>query len=72
MGMIFVLKKALPKNNRYYAVVDKHSNIRVIKHRCYANLYLNGEPWLDKRALPDIPSYFCTYCNHHCTVSYIY
>jgi len=52
-------QKALLKNNRYYAVVDGHSNIAVIKHRYHANLYLNGESWLYKRALADIPNYLC-------------
>jgi len=58
---IFAPKKALSKNNRYYAVVDRHSNIAVIKARYHANLY--GEPRLHKRALADIPSYLCTYYN---------
>jgi len=28
-----IFKKTLSKNNRYYAVVDRHSNITVIKLR---------------------------------------
>jgi len=56
-------KKVLWRNNRYYVFVDSHSNIAVIKLRYHANLYLNGEPWLHKRALPLVPCYSCTNCN---------
>jgi len=45
---------SLSRNNRYYAVVDKHLNITDIKQCYHANLYL--KPWLHK-ALPDIPSF---------------
>jgi len=57
----------LSKNNRYRAIADYYLNITVTKHRYRANLFLNGEPWLHKRALPDVPS-------HHFVirVSYIY
>jgi len=40
-----------------------HSNITVIKLCYHANLYLNGVPWLHKRALPLVPSHCCTCCN---------
>jgi len=66
----FTPKKILSKNNRYYAVVDRRSNITIIKLCYHTDLYLNDEPWLHKRALLPVPSYSCTYRNQ--SVIYIY
>jgi len=50
-------------NHCHSSVVDRASNITVIARCYYASLYLSGEPWLHERAVPDILSYLCTYCN---------
>jgi len=71
MRAIFTPRKTLSKNNRYYAIVDRYSNITAVKHCYHANLYLNSEPWLHKRVYQTSLNYLCTYCNY-CNCSYIY
>jgi len=66
MRAIFTPKKALSKNNRYYAIVDRYSNITVIKHCYHENLYLNG-PWLHERVYQMYQAIFV-----HIIISQIY